>query len=180
MIQDGNYNDFTVGQKARFAMEFFDPDGLRPSRATSATARHLGASRYDVCAQVVFVTLGVWVVHAGDFVAFQERTPPPHARAGAWVEGVIYLGIDPYFYLEYLHRLERIPPLTFEFLIRGIQRETTPWIQTIDSSSRRRVYERDSSREAFVPVAKTDAWADDDGNAEYVLECERIGGPTAR
>ena len=29
IIQDGNYEDFAVGQEQRFALEFYAPDGLK-------------------------------------------------------------------------------------------------------------------------------------------------------
>ena len=175
IVQDGNYADFTTGQDAKFALEFYSPVGLRPAAPGPMTAEHLSASRYRVHAQVVFASDAVCVIDAGLFVAFEERQPPPHAVAGGWVEGEVYVGIDPFFYFEYLHKNEGMPPLSYRWQVQRILRETTPWVEVRDAHGRT-VRTRDETKEAFVPVRETDAWHDD-GNGHYVVECRRLGGP---
>jgi len=97
IIQDGNYGDFTVGQHAKFALEFGALGELRPATEGPLSAEHLGASRYRVRARVVFLAEGVWVIDAGAFMTFQER-PHESTQLGAFVEGDVYLGIDPFFW----------------------------------------------------------------------------------
>jgi hypothetical protein len=46
IIQHGNYGDFTIGQHAKFALEFSALDELRPVTEGPPSAEHLGASRY--------------------------------------------------------------------------------------------------------------------------------------
>jgi hypothetical protein len=41
-----------------------------------------------------------------------------------------------------------------------------------------RTLQRHPNRRALEPVAETDAWEDDQGNAHYILHCEQIGDPT--
>jgi hypothetical protein len=176
IVQDGNYDDFTTGQEAKFALEFYPPHGLRPAAPGPKSAEHLSASRYRVHAQVVFAADGVWVIDAGLFIAFAERQPPPHAVAGAWVEGEVYVGIDPFFYFEYLHKNAEMPPLSYRWRVRWIARETTPWGEMRDAQGRI-VLTRDETKEAFVPARQTDAWRDDGGSGRCVLECERLAGP---
>ncbi len=176
IVQDGNYGDFSVRQQARFALEFYPPDGLRPVRAGPLMAEYLHGGRYQVQATVVFATAEVWVIDAGLFKAFRESPPPDHAVVGSWVEGEVYVGIDPFFYFEYLFRQEEMPPLTYTWRVRRIERETTPWVET--RNDRGQVCRsRDDALRSFVPARETRAWTDDDGSAHYVLACERIGGP---
>lgn len=176
IVQDGNYGDFAVGQQARFALEFHPLHGLWPAGEGSATAEHLGASRYRIHGRVVFVGHGVWVIDTGSFVAFEERQPPDYAEVGRCVEGEVYLGIDPFFYFEYLHGIEGMSPLTYTWRIETIMRETTPWVEKTDAQGRP-YRTRDGSRESFVPVTQTRAWDDDGGHGHYVLGCELLGGP---
>ena len=176
IIQDGNYDDLAVGQEAKFALEFYPPHGLQPAQDGPVNAERLTGSRYRVRGRVVFSDPSVWVIDAGTFMAFSDRQPPPHAVVGAWVEGEVYLGIDPFFYFEYLHRMQGMPPLTYTWTVRNIVRETTPWIEAKDALGRAYTT-RDTTREAFVPTQKTKAWDEDGGNGHYVLECHLISGP---
>lgn len=176
IIMDGNYDDFGVGQEVDFALEFCPLGGLRPSRPGEKAAEHLGASRYRIRAEVVFLRPGVWVIDAGAFTAFHESEPPKEAAAGGWVEGELYLGIDPFFYFEYLHREDGIPPLTYTWRVNNILRETTPWIDLNDASGRP-YRARDESRESFIPTQRTAAWQEDGGVGHYVLDCARFSGP---
>ena len=176
IIQDGNYGDFSVGQETDFALEFYPLDTLRRSAAGAKGAEHLGASRYRVRARVVFIGRGVWVIDAGAFLAFQEREPPADVGLGEWLEGEVYVGIDPFFYFEYLHATDGMPPLTYTWGVKKILRETTPWMEASDEQGRP-YRTRDASRETFVPTRRTAAWHDDNHDAHYVLECEQRGGP---
>jgi hypothetical protein len=176
IIQDGNYPDFAVGDKCEFALEFHPQQDLQPVMARGAITEHITGSRYLIRGQIVFVEPNVWVIDAGPIIAYQETKPPPFAVAGMWVEGEVYIGIDPFFYFEGLYRLEGMPVLSYIWLVRQIMLETTPWIETKDAKGRR-VLTRDKSRESFVPTRETKAWTADDGNAHYVMKCERLTGP---
>jgi hypothetical protein len=173
IIQDGNYSDFTVGQKTQFALEFY-PHSLKSSDSKSSVVLNVRASLYKVCGQVVYCTKNVWVLDAG-FFAYQESQPPKFARKGSWVEGEVYLGIDPFMYFEGLRNQSGMPSLTYSFRIGQILLETTPWLTKEDESGRTMMV-RDEQNESYREVAETDAWNDDNGNAHYVLKCFSIDG----
>jgi|GEM_PF-725038 len=176
IIQDGNYRDFAVGDKARFALRFRPCQPLRPATTEFALADNLAASRYLIRGRIAFVAPDAWVIDAGTIIAFQNQKPPAFALVGSWVEGEVYIGIDPFFYLERLHRLDGMPPLSYTWLVRQVMLETTPWIKMKDATGRKyRI--RDESKESYVPTRETKAWTADRGHGHYVLRCERIAGP---
>jgi hypothetical protein len=174
IIQDGNYGDFTVGQKAQFALEFY-PHSLKSSNRKSPSSTYLKASRYQICGQVVYRTKSVWVLDAG-FLAYQESPPPRYATKGSWVEGEIYLGVDPFMYFEHLKNMSGMPSLAYSFRIEQIFLETTPWLTKTDESGRPVMMVRDERKESHREVAETDAWNDDGGHAHYVLKCASMDG----
>jgi hypothetical protein len=175
IIQDGAYPDFSIGQKMKFALEFF-PAFLKVSDCKSKSAESLEASWYKICGQVIYRSKTVWVLDAG-FLAYQESKPPRYATKGAWVEGEIYIGIDPFMYFERLNKTPGMPSLTYEFRIDRLFLETTPWTTMTDENGRSPII-RDKQEESFREVAETDAWRDDNGHAHYVLKCVRLNGPS--
>jgi len=82
-------------------------------------------------------------------MAYQQQKPPPFRRGRQWVEGEVYLGIDPFFYFEDLYRMDGMPPLSYTWLVRQIMLETTPWIEAKDAKGcqiRRVMNQRESFR----------------------------------
>lgn len=173
VIQDGNYGDFAVGESTKFALEFRS-NTLRPSTSKVAMARHLGRDEYEVCAQVLFVDASVWVIDFG-FCAFFESKPPEFAAPGTWVEGELVVGIDPYFYMDYLHKLQSMPSLTYNWHVVSILRNDTPWLVEVNAHGGQ-VLSRDETNEIWSNVERTDAWNDDEGRSSYVLTVERRDG----
>lgn len=168
IIQDGNYPDFVTGQKTQFALEFY-PHSLNMSESKTPSVTHLKASRYQVCAQVAYVGDRVWVLDMG-FLAYQHTQPPEYARKGRWVEGEVYIGIDPFMYFENLKNLRGMPDLTYNFRVEQILLETTPWLKEQE------IFVRDEQNESYKEIAETDAWNDDGGHAGYILKCVFIDG----
>jgi hypothetical protein len=170
IIQDGNYSDFAVGREASFALEFYAEGGLAPAADPVKRAEHLGEATYRVSAEVLHTDRNWWVIDIG-LPVFREEAPPSGARAGRFFEGTVNLGIDPFFYMEYLGRPHSAPPLIFTWSIREIFRQTAPFIS---HPSEQKVLIRDPSKLGWSPIAETDAWHDDDGHAEYILHAEVI------
>lgn len=164
IIQDGNYGDFVVGEETNFALEFH-PISLKSSDCKSSFFTELNFNRYKICGQVICSLEGVWVLDFG-LLAYQKINPPKFADKGNWVEGEIYLGIDPFSYFEYLKKIPEIPSLTYNFRIEKIFMETTPWIEKPG-----KILTRDIEKESFKEVTETNAWIDDNGNANYILKC---------
>lgn len=177
IIQDGNYPDLAVGQDARFALEFSFRGSPRPSASSTLFAEHLGANRYRILGRVIFATQTVWVIDTGRFLAFDEHPQPSHAEPGAFIEGEVDLGIDPFFYFEYLHAIAGMPQLSYPWLVQVVRRETTPWLEEKDGDGRTTLKRRDERREAYEDVTSTNAWGDDGGNGYYVLGCLPLGPP---
>jgi len=172
IIQDGNYGDFRVGEQAKFALEFY-PQTLKASKFREASVECIQASRYRIRGQVIYVGRSVWVIDFG-VMAYQNHEPPTTTRKGDWIEGEVDLGIDPFFYFEELHLLPGMPALQYEWRIKAIFLETTPWLSRKDEFGRT-IRLRDEQHQSFVEVAETNAWSDNEGDGQYVLECDRIG-----
>src|SRR5262245_35264175 len=172
IIQDGNYGDFAAGSTAKFALEF-SPLTMHLIDTGKPRLERIGACRFHIRAEVAYLNRSVWVLDFG-IMAFQNQKPRSKVRKGNWVEGEVYLGIDPFFYFEGLHARRGMPQLQYNWRIRKIFLETTPWLGSEDEEGRT-ILTRDRDRESFVEVAKTNAWEDDDKRAHYILQCEKIG-----
>jgi hypothetical protein len=175
IIQDGNYGDFAVGDEVSFALEFYSEGGLHTSGSSSIQAEHVSDSIYRITAEVVHAEPSWWVIDFG-LRCFREETPPAGVRVGDRLEGQVYLGIDPFFYFEYLHALAGAPPLVYEWQIDQIYRTTAPTVLSPDH----RVLIPDRAREVRTSIDRTDAWHDEGGQSmhvDYVLHCGRLGGP---
>ena len=174
IIQDGNYPDFSTGDQRRFALEF-STEILSPSGSKEPYVEHVSGARYAFAAKVVFVNDEVWVIDFG-LPAYTEAQAPEFVRQGMCVEGKLYLGVDPFFYMESLRDSPGMPSLFLDFRIERILLETTPWIAGYVGATRTLV--RDETKESFLSVPKTDAWRDDNQNAHYVLGCTLLSpGP---
>ncbi len=172
IIQDGNYCDFQVGEKARFALEFY-PQHIQIAKFHEVAFERIRADRYRVRGSVIYADRASWVIDFG-MMAYQNRAAPRLAKKGNWVEGEIYLGIDPFFYFEELHARKGMPALQYEWRIKSILLETTPWVKRKDESGRT-ILNRAEQQASYVEVAETNAGEDDEGHGHYVLECVKIG-----
>jgi hypothetical protein len=171
IIQDGNYDNFETNQSLEFALEFF-PQTYRTSDIHSKSARRVGAAKYEIIGEVVFMTPDVWILDFG-ICAFQESKPPEGVTIRSFVAAEIYLGIDPFFYFEYLYTRKNMPPLIYSWKINSIRQQTAAFIETQEPSGRK-ILIRDEKKLGYRSIPKTDAWKDDQGNAEYVLNCARL------
>lgn len=158
IIQDGNYSDFERGQVVELAVEVVF-ESTTPAKSALVGARRVDASTYDVTGRVVAIDDDVWVLDIGLQVYSSSRRPS-WVAVGDLVAGRAQVGVDAFAYLEQLSERASIPPLLYTWTIERIERMGRP------STDEGRA--RDSaSRE----VGATDAWADDDGHASYVLHC---------
>jgi hypothetical protein len=171
IIQDGNYPDFEAGQIAEFALEFWVPDG---SVATISDAEpsvtSSGDGFFEAVAKCVvqsdeLTVLDVGLLAYGQMVVSSVPAFP--------VEGTfnirLTLGVDPYFYFEVHSHREDALPLVYSGRIKSILRQTAPFVEVAP-----RTFKRDPSRLGHEEIAKTAAWSDDGGSAEYLLRCELL------
>lgn len=168
IIQDGNYGNFRCHERADFALEFY-PQHCQPSSSSEKQGLWLYASQYRVNAEVVFISERCFVIDFG-VLAYREAEPPKSIRKGSWLQAEIYLGVDPFFYFEDLARISGMPLLIYSWHVNKIGIETAPFIETVDARGTRNMV-RDETKSAFREIRQTDAWNDDNGNGEYVLEC---------
>jgi hypothetical protein len=79
IIQDGNYGDFSVGQRARFALEFH-PHAMERTQRTEPFLHHLGGGRHRARGRVVFASKEAWVLDCGVLSDIVRRTTAPRPR----------------------------------------------------------------------------------------------------
>ncbi len=177
IIQDGNYGDFGRGRRAAFALEFDPLSELREPKIASAPERsliHLGDARYNAVGQVVHVADDWWVIDFG-VLAYEDQKPPENVRSGGWLCGQIGLGIDPFFYFDGRAHEPQAPALIYDWDIEKIEMQTAP-----ASEMRPRLFRRGSIRFGWTEIAKTEAWKDGGGLADYILHCRRLDRPARR
>ena len=161
-----------MGKAYRFALEFFSEaisrlDGVVDQ---SPILHHEEGAMYRAQGKVIRATDSSWVVDFG-IPAFRDVKAPEWARPGVLVGGRVYIGIDPYFYLEYLKDEPGMPNLFRRWFVRRILLETTPWQEIVQPNGQKLITRADVPP-TFVEVPRTDAWKDDAGRAHYVLDCE--------
>ena len=120
IIQDGNYGDFTVGQRAKFALEFAALDVLRPAAEAPLQANLL------VIPSIVFAPRrirreDVWCSMLAHHATASGRptmrgSEPPRRRRVPRV--------DPFFYFEGLHSIRGMPPFHMMAHPRDTARDT--------------------------------------------------------
>ena len=177
IIQDGNYTNFASGSKATFALEFYasaELNEVEPKSSTQPLLVNIEAAHYEALGRVVYVAEDWWAIDVGTVVLFREEKPPVNLRLGNWVSGEIYVGIDPFSYFETLAYRPNAPALIHDWRIDKIEMQTAPFIK------RGRTITRDTAQLGWKEIAQTNAWADDDGNAEYVLHCRRVSSTGRR
>src|SRR4051794_15016203 len=111
MIQDGNYDDFAVGQEVIFALEFYPGELTRTVRREKAIIA-IGPYEYQVVAEVIYRSEETWIADFG-LMAYQELKNPKYEK-GDWLEGTINIGVDPFFYSEYLKDESGIPWIKYK------------------------------------------------------------------
>ncbi len=176
IIQDGNYEDFITDEKRLFALEFNsqgDLEYIKPDYQTRFSLTSIGGPLYKCVGKVEHVDKDWWVMDVGIQV-YREEKPPPFIKVGIWLQGEIYIGIDPFFYSERLSRLPKAPPLSYDWNIAKIEMQIAPFIE-----KQPKVRIRDPEKAGWKVISKTDAWKDDGGHAEYLLTC-RLLEPVAR
>jgi hypothetical protein len=171
IIQDGNYSDFKAGQHAEFALEFY-PKRIRLGELKAKSVKRLGDAKYEINAEVIYLTSEVWVLDFG-ICAFQESKPPKGVSVGKFINAEIYLGLDPFFYFERLNKLPGMKPLVYSWKINSIRQQIAPLIETYKPSGQK-VLIRDETKLDYKKLGKTDAWKDDGGHGGYILNCSHL------
>lgn len=173
VIEDGNYEDFSVGDRRKFALEFWAPTPLTRSAENVMSLREQSGHSYDVIGRIVFASDGVWVIDCG-VLTYSERGSETEGgcKVGDFVRGNLRFGVDPFFYFEQYCKIPGIPPLIYEWQVNSIKQDTTPYILSSDA----RTYIRDESQRSHQLVRGT---AKDliipDQAPEFILYCSMFG-----
>jgi len=173
IVQDGNYGDFAQATTVSFALEFCPvvplPKYGRPDHKAPSFTQIVDSS-YEVVAQVVHAQDDWWVLDAG-ILMYCDGKPPDNASLGTWLGGLVFIGIDPFFYFERHAHQPGAPAMVYDWTIDKIEMETGPFIET-----KPKHFERDPEKRGWKAVAKTDAWHE---GGSYLLHCTRLAGPRA-
>jgi hypothetical protein len=164
VIQDGNYEDFAIGQYRRFALEFH-PETLEQVAVGVPSSTSIGGGWYEVTARVAYADGNVTLIDSG-LLAYSSFRPPA-SPVGTLLHGIVLMQVDHYAYFEIFAKWERMLPAVYSWIVTGIWRETAPFVP----DPRDNVLVRDPARRGLTPVERTNAWTDDSGHAEYVLRC---------
>ena len=108
IVQDGNYGDFSPGQRAEFALEFEPEHDLEVSEEDAPSVRHLRDELYEVTATVRHCD-EEFSVDFGLQAYAENPSLPEGATPGQRVKGTVGLGVDPFTYFEGLASLPDAP-----------------------------------------------------------------------
>jgi hypothetical protein len=138
--------------------------------------QNLGDAKYDTRAEIIVHSGEITILDIG-VLAFGKSSLLRSVPKGSQVSVRLGLGVDPFFYFEDLSTRADIPPLIYSWKILSILRQTAPFIERhheADSLIASKTLVRNSHQLGYAEVIKTDAWHDDDGVAEYLLQCDRL------
>ncbi len=166
-IQDGTYADFHRGQTAELAVTF-DLQAWEAALDPSVSVARVEGCRYDLVARVAATGDDWWVLDCGLTVASRGR-PAAHLDVDHWVTGRTDLRVSPH---AGLLQVDGVPPLTHTWFVERIHRRTEPDTGLGDGGLAVLEGLHGGPEEpGWEEVGFTDAWHDDDGRADYVLEC---------
>ena len=167
--------EIAVGRRLQLALLFYPAErhgaaALRRVDRGARAARKLAWNRYAVTGEVTFCGESESVLDFGIPAMCENVYWKPDL--GATMSGEIELasltageyGAD--FFAG------RFPPLDFVWEVERIWLETTPWVR--ESKHFRR---RADVAQSFVEIAETHYTSDDEGLADYVLDCRILSGP---
>lgn len=173
IIEDGNYEDFCVGEQRKFALELWASTPLTKSAENVMALREHGDYSYDVAGKLVFTSDGVWVIDCG-VLAYSEQGSEivGECKVGDFVQGSLRFGVDPFFYFEQHYKIPGVPPLIYEWQVNSIEQDTTPYILSNDA----RMYIPDGSQRSHQSVRGTakELIIPDQG-PEFILSCSKLG-----
>jgi hypothetical protein len=171
VIQDGNYKDFVLGQRCNFAVEAYPHAVERRGSAGKPQAHQLEYGHYEFSgASLNFLGHGGWVIDFG-LVCYGQAPLPEGLDAGDVLAGVVAFYLPhPAVYEQRF--VDEAPSQIYSWRVERIRLATTPWVEVAPGSVGRR---RDETKIGYVDVEATDAWIDDDGSANYLLDCRLLG-----
>lgn len=168
IIEDGNYDDFDVGETRKFAVEFWSPSCMTKTNECVLSLRQKENHSYSANGKITFATDDVVVIDCG-VLTYSERRAEVQGKIGDFVTGDLSFGIDPYFYFGYLYKIPGMPPLIYQWQIDAIVQDTTPFIQ--GEVCGRLGWVPDEKRRSFKNVGTT---RNNPAGSDHVRRCTKV------
>lgn len=191
-LLEGCFREFRVDQEANFALEFH-PKSVRPVGGGPPMLEPEEPGAYLFCGCVAhrlqWVETGVngqgiTVSRDKAFTTFdvgllaycldsEYGLPSFVNEPGSWWAGAATLCVAWHYYERYA-RLPGIPPLAYQWRVRRILLDQSPWVTVLDGRGQPCVV-RDETRRAFteVPETVTNGYR----QRRYLLDCALLGSP---
>src|SRR6267142_775971 len=133
IVEDGNYDDFRVGERRKFGLEFWASSPLKRTTDHRTSLQEQRDHSCCVSGRLLFATDSVLVIDCG-VLAYSERKSEIEGgcSVGDFVQGELKFGIDPFFYFESHSKIRGIPALIYEWQINSIEHDTTHYIFSSD------------------------------------------------
>jgi hypothetical protein len=174
IICDGNYPDFSRGGQVSFALEFHASDGwtfMEPGLGRVKALERMYTCHYHAVAEVIYVRDDWWAIDAGVRL-YRHEKPPREMEPGWWMSADVFVGIDPFHYIQRHSRHHAAPGLIYDWEIDRIELDTSPYIVRENGESM-----RDPLRRASRDIDRTNAGRD---GGDYFLHCRRLDNPPRR
>lgn len=182
ILQDGNYTDFAVGQVRQFALEFGYPRSsrMRVSNEGISCEPIDDDASYQVTADLIRVASepmeDCFILDFGlrvytHWMVLDDLQPP---ALGSRLAGRIWLGVDPFDYMDELVKRSGIPALIYTWRIDEIRLDTSPLIRIEPGHPLYLVPDggpmtvRDPERRSWRSIDSTDMLNDE---GSYTLRC---------
>lgn len=180
ILFDGQHNNFTVGQTAEFAVEYWLLSGPQP---ISSPRRHLSqveGGEYDVWGCRLPVRPENRMLNLMDvgLIAYHEDGESDWLRTvspGSWFTTRAHLSVASVEFSNTEPGPDEATAFIYSWRIEHIRLETSPWIETVHASGQT-VKMRDPNRRSYRDLDRTDARRDG-ALANYVLRCRMLDTP---
>jgi hypothetical protein len=146
---------------------------------SDVSATHVRDVAYRVTAEKISQSGEITVLNVGILVYSQFASQLSEVEHGTRFRADLELCVDPYYYFEYLSKIGGALPLVYSWRVNSILRQTAPFIEA-SADSGRQLRVRDASKLAYEAIQRTDAWRDDHGFGEYILNCDLLPIPAKR
>jgi hypothetical protein len=173
IIMDSNYPEFETGKEYQFALKFHALE-FEECREHWPSLTLIDAWYYSFVGQILVAQQSITVLDAGlkCYSWGQRHDRPP--KPGDWVAGRLRLGVDPFYWYDGYGRRPDAPALSYRWRVEKILLDTTPLVESTDGT-KRRVDPGPGARRHYTAIQKTDAFEDDGGHADYLLQCKLLG-----
>lgn len=180
IIADGNYDHFHRGQTAEFALTFHQKF-IEPTQTKKRALALVKDCLYKATAEVVFDSPSVYVLDFGP-QAYSASPISPDFRSGDFIEVEFLLGIDPFYYFSFHHKLPAMLPLIYTWQVDKIIARSAPLLKKSDATGNS-WFAPDEANYSYREVERTeDRYKDEQDfllnrnkkSLEYILNCTRL------